>query len=442
METVDSYEEFKKFMFTHNAMAIEVDDVINFYWLHEAVHDLASTDVICDSHGKANMIRIRYKDRSTRWLVNASLWIKRDELEDLGCTFLVELDDFFHYLEVGTCITPGSAGHKSMMLIHQKEGFKKQTCVSLGAEKFLRDHCISGPIITTQTGYFEQNLMMDGAGHFLSYWTVLPEGACIWIDGDQGSDPERFATYFCRCTVIVPRTLPVGVFPIRKSNGRIQYPTEKGVYYETYLWKEQVTYVRSTGNQVFVHGGIGWKEVRGDHWQWSQWIYWKRRKAKNKIIADLCKRSGVSGIGHHGMQRRFFRLVPDNGQFQGAVVTTFTEEGEPLCYVAVESDALNEPYLLHKQRYCASMAALGSLQFAWQFAEQDRLVQVYHDSCLIVERDESHEYIRKQSNEALEQPPGTWMWERLTDVKVYKNGDIESNEYSRVRRSKKEQSKK
>ena len=431
--SVDSYEEFKKFMYDNNAMAIAVDNVINFYWLHEAVHDLTSTDVICDKRGAANMIRIRYKDRSTRWLVNASLWIDRKSLDELGCQFLVEMDSFFHWLGTGTCITPGSAGHKSQMMIHQQNHFHKQTCVSLSIEKFLRDHCISGPIITTKTGYFEQNLLMDGAGHFLAYWTMLPEGAGVWIDGSQGSDLDSFATYFCECTIIIPNTLPVGVFPIRGKGGRIRYPTEKGYYYAVYLWKEQVEYARSKGCQVFANGGVGWTSLCSDSGEWSNWIYWKRRKAESSVVANLCKRSGVSGIGHHGMSRQFYRLVPDNGQFEGSLITTFSEEGEPICYVAIETDAMYEPYLLHKQRYCASMAALGSLQFAWGFAIEDRLIQVYHDSCMILEINESHQYVCKRSNEALESPPGTWMWERLTDVKVYANGDIDSNEYKRLR---------
>lgn len=433
--TVDSYEEFKEFMYKRNAMAIAIDNVVNFIWLDEAVHDLASTDVICDKHGTANMIRMRYKDRSTRWLVNFSLWSSMSELEKWGidlCQFLVELDEFFHYLEVGTCITPGSAGHKSQMIVHQNHHYPKQTCISIGMENFLRKHCISGPIITTKTGEFQESLMMDGSGYFLAYWTVLPEKAGIWIDGDKGSDPERFATYFCKCTIIVPRTLPVGVFPIRGKNGRIKYPTEKGVYYEVYLWKEQVTYVRAQGCQAYVHGGIAWTTLCGDSWDWSSWIYWKRKHAKTEAIAGLCKRAAVGGIGHHGMQRSFYRLVPDEGEVQGTLVTTFNDDGEPLCYVAIETDAMSEPYLLHKQRYCAAMAALGSLQFAWDFAIEGRLIQVYHDSCLILEKDESHEYVMKKSNEALEMPPGTWMWERLTDVTVFKNGDVDSNEYKRV----------
>jgi hypothetical protein len=423
---VSDYEEFKSFMYDNNVLAFIIDDIVSFEFLHEAVHD-AKSDAICDKHGTLNMWRGRYSHNSTRWLVNSSLWIKKEELDEY---FLKDLKSFFLCAGTGVCITPGSCGHKLQMIIHQNEHMKKQTCVSIGAEDFLRKHTFGGIIMTTKTGEFYEGLKFDDASHFLAYWSMQPEGAAVWVDGGKGARLDKYPTYLVKCVIDIVEELPMGVFPMRSKRNRIVYPTLPGRYYDVYLWKEAIEFARLCGCKVYEGGGIAFRSMGSDNWEWSQKIYWLRKQATSDRHARWFKQAAVGGIGHHGLGRMRYKLVP-NPEDANTKLTILSEEGEPISYGVLEEPDDTASYLIHNQRYCSSMANLGSLKFAYQFACQDRLIQVYHDSALIIERNERSEYISRASNEALDCPPGTWLWEELTNLKVDKKGNVSSDQYNR-----------
>lgn len=93
--------------------------------------------------------------------------------------------------------------------------------------------------------------------------TRLPTGTVIW-GSSFNNHPEFNITWFCRCSITVPHTLSLGVFPIQVSaNDRDRkakiYPTEPGTY-ESYIWKEQTQDCLDAGCQVTVHHGFAWNE--------------------------------------------------------------------------------------------------------------------------------------------------------------------------------------
>lgn len=333
---------------------------------------------------------------------------------------------FFSYMGTGVCITPGSTGGTFMKLVWQEERFKKETCVSLSCEKFLRDKSVGGVIQTLANGEFDELMKFDAASNFLSHWTVEPQGAAVWFNSEK---VKMYKTYFAECTVKVRDILPMGLFPIRGKRGRIFYPTTEGTY-ELYLWKEHIEFLQEEGLEVRIRGGAGWQDVTDNPGTWSLRIYWKRKKAPTKLIEKWCKASAVGAIGHHGMSRLHFFLEPDTKEHDHSVIIV-NKEGEPLCYGVAEEPDQTSAYLLHWQRHCVSMANLGSIAFGLPFAKEGRLVQIYHDSALIVEEDERHRYIARHSNEALEQPPGTWLYELLSPCTIDKKGGVDSPQYSR-----------
>lgn len=98
--------------------------------------------------------------------------------------------------------------------------------------------------------------------------TRLPTGTVIW-GSSFNNHPEFNITWFCRCSITVPHTLSLGVFPIQVSaNDRDRkakiYPTEPGTY-ESYIWKEQTQDCLDAGCQVTVHHGFAWNEWTRDN---------------------------------------------------------------------------------------------------------------------------------------------------------------------------------
>jgi hypothetical protein len=423
---VSSFQEFIDFMYQKNAFALSVEDIVDdFEWLNEAVDAIKQVKVICNKGGSANMIRVKCGN-STRWLVNRSMWMNDEDFAKIADRFLEELELFFVHMGTGVCITPGSTGQTHMILVWQEERFKKQTCVSIGVEKYLRDHSIGGVVMTLQNGTWEESMKLDESANFLSHWTVEPTGAAMWFNSDRVS---RYATYFAECSITINNTLPMGLFPIRGKQKRIFYPTEEGTY-ETHLWKEHIQFAETYGCEVRIHGGAGWDDLTSDPGTWASRIFWKKQSAPTDTIAKWCKGCYTGAIGHHGMSRVHYYLAPDNKEYTNSIVL-INKQGEPLCYGIVEEPDEKSAYLLHFQRHTASMAALGSLEFAINFAEEGRLIQVFHDSALIIEKDERHRYVARHSNEALEQPPGSWLYELLSPCTVDKKGGVESPQYSR-----------
>lgn len=422
---VASFQEFLDFMNHHNALALSIDNIVDdFEWIEEAIQH-KSTKVICNKNGSATMIRMKFGS-SSRWLVNVSMWISKEEFIKCMDSFLEELEEFFIYMGTGVCITPGSTGHTHMKLVWQNERFRKETCVSLSVESYLRDHSIGGVIMTLQDGTWEESMKLDESSNFLAHWTVEPTGAAVWFNSDR---VNLYKTYFARCEVRINNTLPMGLFPIRAKKGRILYPTEEGLY-ECYLWKEHIDFAQEYGCDIKVCGGAGWQDTTSNPGTWAQRMYWKRKQSPTSLIEKWVKLAYTGAIGHHGMSRIHYYLAPDDREHNNSVVIV-NKEGEPLCYGIVEEPDNASAYLLHFQRHTAAMAALDSLRFGITFAEEGRLIQVYHDSVLIVERDERHTYVARKSNEALEQPPGTWLYELLSPCTVLKSGAVDSPQYSR-----------
>jgi hypothetical protein len=423
---VSSLQEFTDFMYHNNAFALSVENIVDdFEWIGEAVDNVKSSKVICDKVGSANMIRISY-GRSSRWMVNLSMWLDKEKFDKCRGTFLDELHMFYVHMGTGVCITPGSTGHTHMKLVWQEEKFKKQTCVSLGAEKFLREHSIGGVIMTLQNGTWEESMKLDESCNFLSHWTVEPTGAAVWFNSDRVS---KYATYFAECEVRITNTLPMGLFPIRGKNRRVYYPTERGSY-ACHLWKEHIQFAEAYGCEVRVCGGTGWTDLTSDPGTWANRAYWKRREAPTELVEFWSKGSYTGAIGHHGMSRIRYYLAPDDRAYNNSIIL-LNKEGEPLCYGIAEEADEDSAYLIHMQRHTSAMASLGSLAFAIDYAEEGRLIQVYHDSVLIHERDERHRFVARKSNEALEQPPGSWLYEILTPCTVDKKGGVDSPQYSR-----------
>jgi hypothetical protein len=327
----------------------------------------------------------------------------------------------------GVCITPGSAGNALMNLIWQQEQLKKQTCVSASCEIYLRKNSVGGIINTLQNGEYNEGLKFDSASNYLAHFVVEPTGAPVWFNSER---TDLYKTYFAECSIKINETLPMGVFPIRGRAGRIFYPTLEGSYNGIHLWKEQVEFCRQQGLQVSISGGCGWQELTSDPWHWSECIYWKRKKSPNALVEHFCKSAAVGAIGRHGMQRLHYSLAPDDKESLTSIVIV-NKEGEPLCYRVVDEPSERSAYLLHWQRYTVGMANLTSLKFAMPFAQDSRLIQIYHDSCIVLEKDEKKTYIARHSNESLTMPPGTWLWEMLSPLKVDKKGNIDSPQYKR-----------
>lgn len=296
-------------------------------------------------------------------------------------------------------------------------------------EIYLRENGFGGVVNTVAFGEYDELLKMDMCSAFLSKWTVHPTGAGVWF---PGSRVDKYATYFAHCIVTINEELPMGVFPYRNSRGRIVYPTLRGVY-ETYLWKEQIESFSELRCDVKLLGGIAWRNKNSNATTWAKYMYNLRINAPNKFVEKATKIATVSAIGRHGMARkRYFLLPQDKASHESVVI--LNKYGEPIEYAVETEDNETEAYLVHWQRYTSAMVNLESIVFAWPFAIESRLIQIYHDSVLILEHDETHNFVSRISNEALDQPPGTWLWERLTGepkIIVKSNGHYIAKESSR-----------
>jgi hypothetical protein len=209
----------------------------------------------------------------------------------------------FHLRRQGTQLTNVVFGGENTLrreassYIPRHRKWKGHYKPSESAVKFLFCHLASGQDdieMSNNPGYmpspFTQNRQYT--------WpcTRLPTGTAIIVGGsDWDSLFEYYATWFCRCTIAVPHTLPLGIFPIQVSvpdgeNNNFAYPTEPGLY-ECYIWKEQAQDSLDAGCRVAVLEGLAWEEWTRDNQAFLSlcrelWQYFPVSEESDKLLKE------------------------------------------------------------------------------------------------------------------------------------------------------------
>lgn len=421
--TFDDFSDFISFLDSHLGCCY-VDSLVSqkiFPYLDDAVRS-GGAKIICNREGSPQLIRVRTR-KSLIWVVCYDSWGISEGTPDI----LGDFAELFSYVGVGYAPTPSSLGRKLMVKIHQDNNMPRHTALSLSAEHFVSEHSVGGVVHTPGSGNFYNELLyMDMSSAYLSQYSLHPAGTAGWFVGDRFA--EMYATYFARCIVQVRKELALGPFPVvnRKSKGRIIYPTLEGMY-ESYLWKEQVEDCRAAGCDVQVCEGYGWPEFTTDNLQWAQKAFWLRKNAPTEFIEKAIKKSAVAAIGRHKSPREHYFLVPEERADFGDI-PVFSEWGDPYnLFVHAEQDP-HSAFMYHWWSYTVMMCNHTVYNFALPYAQQGRLVMVDYDSIMVLEKDETHRYVKKYSVEAMSCPPGTWLWMLLHNVNIHNARRFESDE--------------
>lgn len=426
-----SPEELISYLKAESSCAV-TQSVTAFHNL-DLVVDLARqrVKVLANRKGEPNLLRIPGSKEGTRWIVESENWGVR-EASPGGVRYI---SDFIDWYGVGFKPTPGSLGRELMRLTWQRERLKKHTSPGLACEDFLRKNASGGIVQTPGKGTkYDELLMLDMGSAWLSRYVLHPTGTAIPFQ--DGCDYlEEFFTYFAKCTVYVKEVLPLGPFPKRtgKFEGkRVTYPTEPGVYKDIFLWREQVSDCRRAGCLVQVHNGYGWREYTTDNFYWAKDSYDKRILAERDSgdFAGLCKRVITAAVGGHARPRDSYYLTLEGSYEQGDEPVIVGDECTDL-WLRKEFNS-SAALMVHWYYYTIAMCNSHVYQFALPFAKEGRLVQIDYDSVLIIEKDERHQYIKREYAKHFDLPPGTWLWMLLHNVHDIKDRSFRSDELSKT----------
>lgn len=398
---------------------------VSFPYLRPFV-DNGKSKVICTKTGIPSLIRVATK-KGTRWIVDTDSWNETPEAEVTG-----RMWDLFEHYGIGFAPTAGSLGRLLMIKIHQEQGFKRHTSLSLSCEKFIKDNQPGGMAQTLELGRWDQLDYIDMKSAYLSKYYMNPAGTARW---EIGLDDVDCATYFCRCTVFVTSDLPLGPFAVRttdwkKYRKRLIYPRQPGVYENVYLWKEQVETIRSLGCEVWTHEGYSWPDFTTDNMFWCQSSFWLRKSAGSSHVKEKVKTCIVAPIGRMGMDRLHYYLVNEaNHKPEDRVMVD--SNGDPIdIYIREEVDK-NSAYMTHWWAYTVAMCNLELFNFAYPFALQGKLVSTDYDSVLVKDLGK-HNFVEYGTPQANNAKPGTWVHRPLHEIEVIADRSFRSLELTKT----------
>jgi hypothetical protein len=273
--------------------------------------------------------------------------------------------------------------------------------------------------------------MLDMSSAWVSQYVLHPSGTAEVISGH--SDLSEYFEYFVECEVFIPHTLPLGPFPIRTgaNNGQgVVYPTEVGIYRSAYLWRIQIEDCRKAGCLVYIKRGYAWREYTDQNTLWSGEAYKLRIRADSEFIRKQSKAINVSAIGRMFRSREGYILIGKETCGEGRPLVNSNREPINL-YVEKEVDN-RSAFMVHWYAYTIAQCNSNVYNFALPYAKEGRLVAIDYDSVMVLETSESYRYIRKQSFEALQCPPGTWLYMQLHNVHVLNHRSFKSDEITKM----------
>lgn len=383
--------------------------------------------VIADRQGKPSLIRIS-AGRSTRWIVQAKGWgLDEPVPEDLR-----GLREFYEYYGVGYKPTTGSLGNALMLETWKKYGLSKHTAPSRACEEYIRRNAVGGIVQTPGKGkHYPEAMMLDMSSAWISQYVLHPTGTAVFFRGEP--EQGQYFTYFAECDVLIDEELALGPFPYRtgRSDGkRVVYPTIPGLYKGAFLWREQIDDCRKAGCSVRIIEGYGWRNYTTDNFRWSDESYRLRTSASSGLDIKRCKSCNVSAVGRHFQPREHYCIVGEGYNEDTDTPLVIGRDAVNL-YLHKEVDD-KTAYMVHWYAYTVAMCNSIVYNFALPFAKEGRLISIDYDSILIIEKDERHHYVKRQSIEALNLPPGTWLWMLLHNVRGVKDRTFIADELSKT----------
>lgn len=372
-----------------------------------------SSSILASNKGAVIAARFQKGTRSN-WLVS----IKDSWGLEAHPDSLYVLEDTFDHIGVGEKPTPGSLGKQSMRYIYSLYNLDNHTCLPLSCEQFIKDNGFGGIVVTNNVGStVDVASQMDKMQAYVSKYDRHPDKTPVWFSSGIGID--HFATWFAHVKIVIPKELPLGVFPIRHKNNRVEYPTKKGVYY-THIWKEDVEVIRNAGCSVFVGEGWGWERITTDNVFWSEFIYNKRQTAPYKEVEKMVKKVAVAAIGSMGRGREVYTVVGENLRNPEKDVPVISK-GVPLNIWIHEERDDRSSIMNHWNEYTVRATNREVREFALPFAEEGRLVMIDYDSVFTVGVKEGEKYVHKNSIESILCKPGSWLWSPHHNFKILRN---------------------
>jgi hypothetical protein len=366
--------------------------------------------VLCDKFGRPSFIR--WKRKGSRWISTLDRW---GNTLPRSYEALDILQEIFSYVGVGYYPTSAALGQATQRYVYALNDFKKHTSPSLAAEEMLRDHAVGGIVQTPGKGaHFERAIQLDMASAYLSEYTYHPDGSAYYFTGETGGY-ICYATYFARCVVTIPRTLPLGPFPIRVNDYTrpVRYPILPGSY-TCYLWKEQVEDARAAGCEVTVGYGFGWDRFTYDNGAWAAYAYYLRKNAPSSLEPYI-KSLANGAMGKFASSRIHYALTAQE------TCEPLIVEHEPTGLYIEESENHGQYVNLAWYYYTIMRTNRTVYHFALPFALSSRLVAIDYDSITVIEENERGRFLKKKSPPTFYAPPGHWTWEPIFDVHVLDN---------------------
>lgn len=405
---VHSFSEVVDVLFNQNGLAYveSLADKKAFPFLYEALQ-YPKTEIMCSKDGHPSAIKVQRKG-SSRWIVPTERWerhINSELLPDMRSIY-----DFFGL----TKPTPGSMGQALIRRSFQERKQSLVTSCNSIAFNFFRAHGVGGRCDVFHVGEtFRVLLDIDMDLAYIAHCLWMPIGTVHrFINGNC----KPYVTYFAECEVTIHEELALGPFPVKKGmrDGKIVYPTLPGRY-RTWIWREQADAARDAGCTVDVKSGFGWTELGDSLASFCRYMSSRRRELRGTSIERDCKKIAVSGLGHFGMGRNFYRLAEDAYKDSPVMIT---DDGEPMAYFIREYEDMTKPSMLHWFNYFVSMTALSLYKYALPYAKEGRLIMTNYDSLLIIEKDERSRYAHKHGLDSLMAEAGDLRWQELTNVTI------------------------
>ena len=378
--------------------------------------------VISNDTGKPLLARLMFGNRSS-WIVSTLSWQDPKENEGVDYRFCGLIQDVFDHLEVGPAPTPSSLGRQTMRYVYRRENLGYHTCLSLNCEDYLHKHDFGGIAISMyQHKSWDVMYQADLSSAWVAWYDLHPtQGAC-WFTGE----PPECATWFGECIVKIHDELALGIFPVRRENGRVVYPTKRGVY-KTHLWSETAKASERVGCDIRVIAGYSWPSFTDDNRRWAEWVYNKRYTSKSQEIERKVKKVAVSSIGSHGRGRNNHLLVgPENYDPERDYPAIDGSHGIDL-WVHPDRDNRGAS-MVHWNHYTINRCNLAVREFAYPYAVNNTLILVDYDSIFTIDETLPERVIKKKSAEALNCKPGTWLWELHHNFHIYKHRIWSSDE--------------
>lgn len=291
----------------------DLGDAENGYpWLDAALDDPHTTACALPDRG---LVGLRCRSgRYQVWIGAAKSW--GYPVADLA--FLADLTALFAHVGQGTATTPGALGQAVMRAEHKAAGWLKVSRPPGDCRRDLLAYGIGGRVDTpglgvrTETAYEEDMRNAYAAAARLP----LPVGTASRVPrGVDLTTSDLFATWFCRCTVYLPETLPIS--PILYRDGPTVHQANAAGWYglpnqlPIWLWKHEADAARRAGAIVTTIGGWGWQQAEPMLQSWAERMHARRQDAPTVDVRNLVKMSIVSAIGRHGMHPVDYRLVAE-----------------------------------------------------------------------------------------------------------------------------------